>query len=80
MGNEVSGLVPNDEQRNSRQPAQPAWLGTSMNNISFGGNAVSPRTLVILPARVPHLVRMRLVLTVRLPLVPWPAGRDAKLR
>lgn len=44
MGNEVSNLVPNlDDNQKSGAPAQPGWLGTqSMNNISFGGNAVSP--------------------------------------
>ena len=42
MGNEVSNLVTNQDD-NQKSGAQPGWLGTqSMNNISFGGNAVSP--------------------------------------
>jgi hypothetical protein len=76
MGNEISGLVPNDKERSNGKPAQPAWLGTSMNNISFGGNAVSPRTLAILLARVPHLVRMRLFLTVS----RWSSGLQEAMR
>jgi hypothetical protein len=75
MGNEVSGyLVPNDKERNSGKPAQPAWLGTSMNNISFAGNAVSPPTLPILPSGVPHAPFSDG------PPLDRPAGRDAKLR